>query len=55
MISKETRDQYTVTIGIECHVQFKTATKLFAGVGNDAREAAPNTLMFWPTWRFASP
>jgi aspartyl-tRNA(Asn)/glutamyl-tRNA(Gln) amidotransferase subunit B len=45
MISKEIRDQYTVTIGIECHVQFKTATKLFAGVGNDAREAAPNTLV----------
>jgi len=36
---------YTATIGIECHVQFKTATKLFAGVGNDAREAAPNTLI----------
>lgn len=45
MISKEIRDQYTVTIGIETHVQFKTATKLFAGVGNDAREAAPNTLI----------
>src|SRR5215475_11555020 len=39
------RDAYTATIGIECHVQFKTATKLFAGVGNDAREAAPNTLI----------
>ena len=45
MISKEIRDQYTITVGIECHVQFKTATKLFAGVGNDAREAAPNTLI----------
>ena len=45
MISKEIRDLYTVTVGIECHVQFKTATKLFAGVGNDAREAAPNTLI----------
>src|SRR6266540_6117664 len=45
MISKEVRNQYTVTVGIECHVQFKTATKLFAGVGNDAREAAPNTLI----------
>ncbi|HYH74491.1 MAG TPA: Asp-tRNA(Asn)/Glu-tRNA(Gln) amidotransferase subunit GatB [Candidatus Saccharimonadales bacterium] len=45
MISQETRDQYTVTIGIECHVQLKTATKLFAAVGNDAREAAPNTLV----------
>lgn len=33
------------TIGIECHVQLKTKTKLFAGVGNDAREAEPNTLV----------
>ncbi|MGF7228818.1 MAG: Asp-tRNA(Asn)/Glu-tRNA(Gln) amidotransferase subunit GatB [Candidatus Saccharibacteria bacterium] len=45
MISKEIRDQYTVTIGIECHVQLKTATKLFAAVGNDARDAVPNTLV----------
>jgi aspartyl-tRNA(Asn)/glutamyl-tRNA(Gln) amidotransferase subunit B len=39
------RDQYKVTIGIECHVQFKTKTKLFSGADNDAREAAPNTLV----------
>lgn len=45
MVSKEVRDQYVATIGIECHVQFKTATKLFAGVANDARDAAPNTLI----------
>ncbi|HKR81759.1 MAG TPA: Asp-tRNA(Asn)/Glu-tRNA(Gln) amidotransferase subunit GatB [Candidatus Saccharimonadales bacterium] len=45
MISKETRVAYTATIGIECHVQFKTATKLFAAVGNDARDAEPNTLV----------
>lgn len=36
---------YLPTIGIECHVQLKTATKLFAPVGNDAREAPPNTLV----------
>lgn len=36
---------YYPTIGIECHVQLKTATKLFAAVGNDARSAAPNTLI----------
>lgn len=36
---------YTPTIGIECHVQLMTKTKLFAAVGNDAREAAPNTLI----------
>ena len=45
MITKEMRDSYTVTIGIECHVQFKTKTKLFSGADNDAREAAPNTLV----------
>lgn len=45
MINPEIRKQYTVTIGIECHVQLKTATKLFSAVGNDAREAPPNTLV----------
>ncbi|HSX36048.1 MAG TPA: Asp-tRNA(Asn)/Glu-tRNA(Gln) amidotransferase subunit GatB [Patescibacteria group bacterium] len=44
MIDPTVRAQYTATIGIECHVQLKTATKLFDGVGNDAREAPPNTL-----------
>jgi aspartyl-tRNA(Asn)/glutamyl-tRNA(Gln) amidotransferase subunit B len=45
MITEEIRSQYKVTVGIECHVQFKTKTKLFAAVGNDAREAPPNTLV----------
>jgi aspartyl-tRNA(Asn)/glutamyl-tRNA(Gln) amidotransferase subunit B len=36
---------YFPTIGIECHVQLKTKTKLFDGVDNDARDAAPNTLI----------
>ena len=45
MLSPEVRKQYTVTIGIECHVQFKTKTKLFSGANNDAREAEPNTLV----------
>ncbi|PID99266.1 Asp-tRNA(Asn)/Glu-tRNA(Gln) amidotransferase GatCAB subunit B [Candidatus Saccharibacteria bacterium] len=45
MISDDIRRQYTATIGIECHVQFKTKTKLFSGADNDAREAAPNTLV----------
>lgn len=36
---------YKPTIGIECHVQLKTKTKLFAAVGNDAREAPPNSLI----------
>lgn len=45
MISRETLAKYRTTIGIECHVQLKTKTKLFASVGNDAREAPPNTLV----------
>ena len=45
MISPNVRAKYTVTIGIECHVQFKTRTKLFSGADNDARDAAPNTLV----------
>lgn len=39
------KGKYYPTIGVECHVQLKTKTKLFAGVDNDAREAAPNTLI----------
>lgn len=45
MISQELRDAYTVTIGIECHVQLKTKTKLFSAADNDARSAEPNTLV----------
>jgi aspartyl-tRNA(Asn)/glutamyl-tRNA(Gln) amidotransferase subunit B len=44
-LSEELKKQYTPTIGIECHVQLKTKTKLFSAVGNDAREAKPNTLI----------
>ena len=36
---------YVPTIGIECHIQLKTKTKLFTAVDNDAREAKPNTLV----------
>lgn len=34
---------YEMTIGIECHVQLKTATKLFSPADNDARDAEPNS------------
>lgn len=37
--------KYVPTIGIETHVQLKTATKLFSAVGNDASQAEPNTLI----------
>lgn len=45
MGSPELKAQYKVTIGIECHVQLKTKTKLFSGADNNAKEAAPNTLV----------
>lgn len=45
MIDMQAKSQYKATIGIECHVQLKTKTKLFSAVSNDAREAAPNTLI----------
>lgn len=44
-LDKYLLDGYLPTIGIECHVQLKTLTKLFAGVDNDARSAEPNTLI----------
>ena len=43
MLSKQIRDKYEATIGIECHVQLATKTKLFSAVDNDAREAEPNS------------
>jgi aspartyl-tRNA(Asn)/glutamyl-tRNA(Gln) amidotransferase subunit B len=44
-VKEKIKKQYKPTIGIETHVQLKTKTKLFAAVGNDAREASPNTLI----------
>ena len=35
-------DNYEMTIGIECHVQLATNTKLFSGADNDARDKEPN-------------
>ncbi|MDB5178780.1 MAG: Aspartyl/glutamyl-tRNA(Asn/Gln) amidotransferase subunit [Patescibacteria group bacterium] len=39
----EIRDKYEVVIGIECHVQLATKSKLFCSCDNDSREAEPNT------------
>ncbi len=44
-IKKYLVDGYLPTIGIECHVQLKTRSKLFSSVSNEAREASPNTLV----------
>ena len=35
-------DKYEMTIGIECHVQLATKTKLFSSADNDSRFAQPN-------------
>lgn len=43
MRGKDVIGSYVPTIGIECHVQFKTKTKLFTGADNDDRNKAPNT------------
>ncbi len=36
-------NDYEMTIGIECHVQLATKTKLFSPADNDARDAEPNS------------
>jgi aspartyl-tRNA(Asn)/glutamyl-tRNA(Gln) amidotransferase subunit B len=38
-------DKYDMTIGIECHVQLATVTKLFSGADNDARDKSPNSVV----------
>ena len=45
MISEEALEKYDITIGIECHVQLKTITKLFSGADNDARDKSPNSVV----------
>lgn len=40
---KEYMSKYIPTIGIECHVQLSTKTKLFSEVDNDARGKEPNS------------
>ena len=42
MVSPEILDKYEMTIGIECHVQLATKSKLFSGADNDANDKAPN-------------
>lgn len=37
--------KYQVTVGIECHVQLATKSKLFSSADNDAREKSPNTVV----------
>lgn len=41
-MSEDVLAKYEMTIGIECHVQLATATKLFSPADNDARDKEPN-------------
>lgn len=45
MITDEILQKYEMTIGIECHVQLATATKLFSYADNDARDKEPNSVV----------
>jgi len=45
MASAETLAKYELTIGIECHVQLATETKLFSPADNDARDKEPNAVV----------
>jgi aspartyl-tRNA(Asn)/glutamyl-tRNA(Gln) amidotransferase subunit B len=45
MATEGTLAKYEMTIGIECHVQLATATKLFSGADNDARDKEPNSVV----------
>lgn len=42
-VSDETLAKYELTIGIECHVQLATESKLFSPADNDARDKEPNS------------
>lgn len=43
MLTDEILAKYDVTVGIECHVQLATDTKLFSGSDNDERDKSPNS------------
>ncbi|MDQ2973049.1 MAG: Asp-tRNA(Asn)/Glu-tRNA(Gln) amidotransferase subunit GatB [bacterium] len=45
MTSRYKIGEYFVTVGVECHVQLKSRSKLFSPADNDAREAPANTLI----------
>ena len=43
MIDENTLAKYEMTVGIECHVQLATNSKLFSGADNDERDKSPNS------------
>ncbi|HEU5121459.1 MAG TPA: Asp-tRNA(Asn)/Glu-tRNA(Gln) amidotransferase subunit GatB [Candidatus Saccharimonadales bacterium] len=44
-MTEDILSKYEMTIGIECHVQLATDTKLFSYADNDARDKAPNSVV----------
>lgn len=45
MLTEEIINKYEMTVGVECHVQLATKTKLFSGADNDARDKSPNSVV----------
>ena len=45
MITDDILEKYDMTVGIECHVQLATKTKLFSGADNDERDKSPNSVV----------
>ncbi|MEI6850506.1 MAG: Asp-tRNA(Asn)/Glu-tRNA(Gln) amidotransferase subunit GatB [Candidatus Saccharibacteria bacterium] len=45
MVNEEILAKYKMTVGIECHVQLATETKLFSGADNDERDKSPNSVV----------
>lgn len=45
MVTDDILNKYEMTVGIECHVQLGTITKLFSGADNDERDKSPNSVV----------
>ena len=45
MLREEMNSKYEMTIGIECHVQLNTKTKMFSGADNDDADKKPNSVI----------
>jgi aspartyl-tRNA(Asn)/glutamyl-tRNA(Gln) amidotransferase subunit B len=45
MVTDDILEKYDMTVGIECHVQLATKSKLFSGADNDERDKSPNSVV----------
>ena len=45
MITDDILNKYEMTVGVECHVQLATNSKLFSGADNDERDKSPNSVV----------